>query len=356
MGNQFCGNCGAPMTEGQVFCGKCGKKATAEAGPVFSAPPQPAYAPYTVPAPNPYYAPPRKKGTAFIVLAALFLLLAAAVLVLVFVLGPADVKPQVLNGDWQATLKTENIFNYKTDYFTKSDLGDTEEASITLNLSGSGFGTLAFNSAEFEAACKNGKIAAEAIRDQSLKIRLDGAVHKAKNGYTIDGTWKATIIKGANMGEIAQGTWKAARTVLPSTENEGLNGDLAAKDFEGTWKGPMTLAEVPGLDTNPNLTEDMKQTIRASVGDPIDTLFVFTDGVLWVGDPQDAKAAPDSEKAAVSFEGNHFKADIKTKMGLAHVEGELIEGTLNGLIDFEGVPYSDTVKLPVKASFNAQKQ
>ena len=357
MGNQFCGNCGAPVTEGQAFCGKCGQKVAAEEQMGASAQPQPAYAPYIAPAPSPYYARPKNSGTALIVLASAFILLAAAVLVLVFVLGPADVKPQLLNGELrQATLKTENIFNYNTDYFAKSDLGDTETADIMLKLNGAGLGTLTLDSAQLDAACKNGKIAAEAIQDQNLKIRLDGAIHKAKDGYTIEGTWKATIVKGIGRGELAQGTWKAVQAGSAVAEDESPGGSLAAKDLEGTWKGPMTLAEVPGLDANPNLTEDVKQTIRESIGNPIDSLFVFKDGILWVGDPQNAVTAPDSEKAAVSFEGNRFKADIKTEMGLAHVEGELVQGTLKGQIDFEGVPYSDTVKLPVKASFSAQKQ
>lgn len=384
---QFCPNCGAPAKEDQFFCGKCGFQTQAAPGAV----PRPPAAPYAGQAPS--YARKKRGGTALIVLAIVCFLLAAGCVTAVLLWGPADVSPKELNGEWVLKVKPVTLINSKTDYFKKSDIGKETTAPVTLSLGKDGTGTMTIEQAGIAAAAyKSGKFAAE-IMDGNMKLRFDGLVRKDRDGVYMEGSFVCTITKGTDKGDIARGTWKAtadtdgtqsdavssadnedepeisndatqsaeksAEKTEPAPSQEPSPAALTPKDVEGIWVGNMVMQEIPGLDSIPGLTDEERKEIRESKGSEKETAFVFKQGMLWIGGTEKMDNPVQQETAAAVFGPDGFSADVPTSLGLAHIKGTLVTegGTqkIKGTIDFDALPYSDTVKLPVKATFYAQK-
>lgn len=393
----FCPKCGKPAGDGTIFCSSCGYKfgtpvqngadqpqqPYAQPQQPYAQPQQP-YAqpqqPYTQ-TPLQYQQPrPQKKGMLLIVLSIVFFVLAAGVVTAIFLLGPYNAEPKILNGEWDCVLKVEKIFNEDTSYINKSDLGDEKDTQLKLDLDKYGEGEMVINGITFNAAYKDGKITAESMLDDKLQFSLDGMLKKGKEGLTFTGTWKYTIMKGTDKGGVASGSWMAVLVEPdeePSATKSSLPGAKATQsaplqtavpagislaDLEGAWIGDLALEEIPGMEQNPNIPESDKAIMRSEIGTKSEKVFIFKNGKLWVGEESDSTDIADVDMGTVTISGTSFNADVTTVIGKANITGNLINegGTakIKCSLVFPEIPTpsSTAITVTIKASFTGVKQ
>ena len=378
----FCPQCGKPMEAGEAFCSQCGYKA--ENGGQRGGYAPPGSMPYNPPvqtayAASPYSAHAKGKLNLFIILSALFILLAGAVVALTFVFMPYNAGPKELNGNWDMMLRLDSVPNEDAGYANASDIGKERDMSMLLSLDRKGEGEATINGLRFGAAYENGKIAVKGMMDEKLQISLQGTLKKENKDLVFSGSWEYTIVKGSGKGVVAQGIWRAIlvepgeeavssggfiqpETPASSQETAADAGTLAA-DLEGTWKGMLVMETISGLEENPNISEEDKAYMLEEAGQEYELVLVVRNGMFWLGDEYDLEYMTDEDMGSLTISGSSFYGTVETANGLAaNLTGELVSDSGTPMVRcdvvFPDVPAysSETEMVTVIASFSGIKQ